>query len=72
MTLHYIIPFNINFFYHRMGNCNSRKPVPPPNSDMIGEWLLNPKSRHFHIGSGNNRYKKGSNLLGVGLAGPSS
>lgn len=55
-----------------MGNCNSRKPVPPPNSDMIGEWLLNPKSRHFHIGSGNNRYKKGSNLLGVGLAGPSS
>jgi len=31
---------------------------------------MNRRSRYFRIGSGENRYKKGTNLLGVGLTGP--
>ena len=50
-----------------MGYCHLGTPVPPPKSGFIGEWILNPESKQFQIGTSSYRYKSGTNILGLGI-----
>lgn len=44
-----------------------KRPTPPPKTEIVGDWVLNEKSKGFRLGNERFRFKKGTNLLGTGL-----
>ncbi len=50
-----------------MGYCHLGTPIPPPRPEFVGDWILNPESKQFQIGTTPYRYKRGTNMLGLGI-----